>query len=330
MDSFYDPIFANYNLKIKDNYDLIFENTLTGNIDTDVEILNQSYNGKNILLMYDTNPVWWFEDYFARLAEQVNYVYLASANLANFWNQDPKIVYFPTFLLTQKNHDNHQSFEKSYRFSFLSNKPRLHRIYFYYVVRNYITDNDVFSVNNSAFNRDWWYQQFKSDMLTTIGDYYPEIEETLPFITDNAHKCNLQLNTLGDLINDHSNKHIAYNAYFNVTGETDNTPGKIFVTEKTWKAVRSGTLPIFLDIDSFDYMAKLGFNFENEINIKKTYLDKVRHLKDCFKNISMLDAKDVYQRNLSTVKENIKLYHSNHLLNKFIDQIYAKLDLTIP
>lgn len=328
INNYYEKIFNAFNLDVLNKYTLVHEDYLSGEIENDVSLLSNT-SDKKILLMYDSNPNWQFEDYFLKLSERVDNVYLSSSNLLNLWGDHPRIVYFPTFYFTQLQETNYQTFNKEYRFSFLSNKPRFHRIYFYHVVKDVISDDDCFSVNNQAFDGGWWKDMYINDMRKTIGIYDKTIEGGLPFITHNAYECNKKLNTIGSLTNDHSNKHIAYNSYFNIIGETDNTVGRVFLTEKTWKAVRSGVLPIFMEYgNAFDALERIGFDFENEINIKNVnYIDKVSHIKKCMDTNVMNNAKMIYNNTLHQIENNIKRFSDDNLINLFTKHIRNKLNV---
>lgn len=313
-------------MDVLNKYTLVHEDYLSGEIENDVSLLS-NIGDKKILLMYDSNPNWQFEDYFLKLSERVDNVYLASSNLLNLWGNHPRIVYFPTFYFTQLQETNYQTFDKEYRFSFLSNKPRFHRVYFYHIVNDVISDDDCFSVKNQAFNGGWWKEMYINDMREAIGTYDNSIEQGLPFITQNALICNKELNTVGSLTNDHSNKHIAYNSYFNITGETDNTFGRVFLTEKTWKAIRSGVIPIFLEsCSTFDALERIGFNFDNAVNIKAvSYLDKIEHIRKCMSELSMQDSKNIYSAELQYIKQNQAMFYDTKLLNIFRNHIRDKL-----
>lgn len=349
MKSLYEKIFKAFDLDVLNNYTLVFEDYLqtpnlgpkdkhesdkqvleriSGNIENDISLLSELGDNK-ILLMYDSNPNWHFEDYFLKLSERVDNVYLASSNLLNLWRDHPRIVYLPTFYFTQLQKTDYQTLDKEYRFSFLSNKPRFHRIYFHHIVKDVITDDDCFSVNNQAFGGGYWKEMYINDMNEVIGTYDNSIEQGLPFITQNALICNQESNTVGNLTNDHSNKHIAYNSYFNITGETDNTSGRVFLTEKTWKAVRSGVIPLFLESGSiFGALEKVGFNFENEINIKDVnFIDKVVHIKKCMQTYDMHKSYKLYNNELPNIKKNKERFYDIELQNIFINHVRRKLNL---
>ena len=331
MDSYYKEIFDLFNLDVLDNYTLVHENTLSKSLDSDVAYLQDLVNstGKKALLMYDNNPVWDMEDYFLLLSSQFSDVYLSSANLNNLWSEHPNIVYFPTFYFTQLKHTNYQTYTKEFRFSFLSNKPRFHRIYFYYITKNNISNTDCVSVNNSAFDGQWWKESYVRDMYNAIGKYDKSIEAGLPFATANTLECNIKLNTIGSRTNDHSNKHIAYNSYFNVTGETNITPGRVFLTEKTWKAVRSNVIPIFLESSStFNALERLSFSFDNIINIKTDdYLSKVNHINQCMGAMSISGAKSFYDTQIPRIEQNVSRFYDTNLAKLFKDHICDKLKI---
>jgi len=308
-------------------FTLVHENELSKNLESDLNIL-QKYKHKNVLLMYDSNPVWDFEEYFLELAEHTDNVFLSSANMLNLWGSHPKIVYLPTFYFSQVQHKNFQTENKNYRFSYLSNKARFHRIYFFHRVKEHMIEEDVFKVSNDAFRRDWWKQKYNFEMKKWLGKEDKTIEESIPYESENSILCNQQLNTFDDLTNDHSNRHIAYDSCFNITGETDIEKGYVFVTEKTWKAVRSSVIPIFLESsDTFDSLSELGFNFENEINIKTDFMSKINHIEECMVKYTLEDSIKYHRSHMSVIKINMSRFYDDKLKNIFVSHIKDKLKL---
>lgn len=314
-------------MDVLSKFTLVHENELSMDLQSDLITLEQ-YKDKNVLLMYDSNPVWDFEKYFLELTKHTENVYLSSANMLNLWNDHPKIVYFPVFFFTQLQEPNFQTKDKNYRFSFLSNKARFHRIYLYHKVKDIISNDDVFKVSNDAFRRDWWKQKYIFEMKKTLDYYDKTIEESLPYETENSILCNKQLNTFDDLTNDHSNRHIAYDSCFNITGETDIEEGYVFVTEKTWKAVRSYVIPIFLESsDTFNSLKELGFDFENEINIKTDFMSKINHIEECMIKYTLEDSIKYHKSQISIIKSNMNRFYDDKLKNIFISHIKDKLKL---
>ena len=332
MQTFYEDIFNAYDLDILSKYTLVFNDSISGVLKNDLELLNEINNktDKKLLLMYDHDPQWQAEEYFLTLYKHNKNVYLSSADFNNYFSSHPNIVYFPTFYFTQLVHTNYQTIPKKYRFSFLSNKPKFHRIYFYYIVKNNInTSTDCFSVNNEAFGRKWYKERYIQEMTKTLGFYNPVMEQTLPYITSNAEKCNQELNTINDHSSDISNKHIAYNSYFNIVGESDNDPNKVFITEKTWKAIRSKVVPVFLNSDyMFNAMSTLGFTVVNEINISGVnFVDKVSHINKYMKDCTIDDISKLYAKQYTNVNNNFEHFYSSALKNIFVTYIRDKLKI---
>jgi hypothetical protein len=326
---FYKKLFDTFDLDILSNYYIICEGELSTDIEVDLVTLHNIANTtkKKILLMSDSNPNWAFEDYFLILSKRFDQVYMFSADLMNLWKSHPKIVYFPTFFLTQLHEKNHQTYDKSYRLSFLSNMPRFHRIYFYYKVKDVVTDDDCFRV--TQLKEGLWRRDYVVDMKSVLGHYDNAVEKVLPFETHNSFVSNCKLGPHNEVMpNDiNTNAHIAYDSYFNVTGESILTAGKVFLTEKTWKAVRSAVIPVFLETnDIFNSFERLGFKFDNAVNIKAvSYLDKIEHIRKCMSELSMQDSKNIYSSELQYIKQNQAMFYDTKLLNIFRNHVRDKL-----
>jgi hypothetical protein len=167
------------------------------------------------------------------------------------------------------------------------------------------------------------------EMKNELGYYNIEMEKSLPYATINAIECNRRLNTIGNHSSDTSNKHVAYNSCFNIVGESDNNPFRVFVTEKTWKAVRSKVSPIFLDSDlMFNAFQRLGFLFENEINLSGiSYVDKVDHINEYMRDYTMDSIVSIYNDQYSAIEHNYNRFHSEDLKNIFVNHIRDKLKI---
>ena len=241
----------------------------------------------------------------------------------NLWGAHPNIVYFPIFYLEQLRQPNYQDYKKKYRISFLSNVSRFHRIYFYYTVKNSITNDDCFSIADFSSEE---YHFYKNDMEDMLGYYEGDIERTIPFITNNANAYNNSIGKTSFI--DFTNKHIAYASYVNVVGESDITAGKVFLTEKTWKAVRSGCIPVFFNPEYNIILKQVGFNFDNEINtIKSNYLDKINHLDNFMSSHSLDDVKKLHTSQRNAIKSNVDYFYSKDLKKLFNDHLRDKLNI---
>jgi len=325
--NYYIKLFDTLGLDISDMYWLVHEDTLTQNLSNDISLLKEiiSTTGKTPLLMYDSNPSWNFEDYFNTLYDNFKDVYLASADLKSMWGQHPNILYFPIFYLEQLTHTNYQNYNKKYRVSFLSNVARFHRIYFYYSVKDFIDNNDCFSVKD--FTNDFEIECFKNDMMNILGVYDKNIECTIPFATKNAVICNNLNNTTDKESIDFTNKHVAYESCINVVGESDITQNKVFVSEKTWKSIRSGCIPVFFNPQFNEVLNKLGFDTSNKFNTKLTYLDKIQHIKSFMSTDTLSSVIKDYNAQVKTVIHNVDYFYSDKLKNLFIRHLRDKLHL---
>jgi len=244
----------------------------------------------------------------------------------NLWSAHPNIIYFPIFYLDQLNRKNYQNYNKEYRISFLSNVARFHRVYFYYKVRHSINHaTDCFSVRGITSAERLFYQ---TNMKHIIGKYDTEIEKNIPFATPSASTCNEINNTLNKKIIDNTNQHTAYNSYINVVGESDISIGKVFLTEKTWKAVRSRCIPVFFDPAFNVVLKKVGFNFDNEVNaVKLNYLNKIEHLNNFMSTRTLLDVEKIYTSQQSTIEQNVNYFYSDALKKMFAQHLRDKLKL---
>ena len=96
------------------------------------------------------------------------------------------------------------------------------------------------------------------------------------------------------------------------------------MSEKTWKAYRSGCLVInFGPENSTDALRDLGFAIWNEFDQTGSHEHKTRLIIDLMKRD---DIEHLYQQNLPMVQHNVALYNSDAFLKKFAQMAIDKLE----
>jgi len=98
------------------------------------------------------------------------------------------------------------------------------------------------------------------------------------------------------------------------------------LSEKTWKAYRSGCLVInFGPEKSTDALKDLGFEIWDQFDQAGTLEHKTRLIIDLMKH-SETDIEYFYQQNLPMIKHNLELYNSDAFLKKFAQMAIDKLE----
>ena len=229
----------------------------------------------------------------------------------------PNVAPWPCFPFYQQQEKNYQlGRSKTHRVSFLSGSSRYHRIKLFYDIRPYITPEDVIVINKIGnfpasvpYNalslgqiEQWWHDLpyvNRKEFLdyTGAGDTPPEKQEF--------------------------NQHPAFEACVNITGETC-WNDQVFLSEKTWKAYRSGCLVInFGPANSTDALRDLGFEIWDQFDQTGTHEHKTKLIIDLMKRD---DIEHLYQQNYPMVEHNVALYNSDAFLKKFAQMAIDKLE----
>ena len=98
----------------------------------------------------------------------------------------------------------------------------------------------------------------------------------------------------------------------------------MLLSEKTWKAYRSGCLVInFGPANSTDALRDLGFEIWDQFDQTGTHEHKTQLIIDLMKRD---DIEHLYQQNLAMVEHNVALYNSDAFLKKFAQMAIDKLE----
>jgi hypothetical protein len=98
----------------------------------------------------------------------------------------------------------------------------------------------------------------------------------------------------------------------------------VLLSEKTWKAYRSGCLVInFGPEHSTDALRDLGFEIWNQFDQTGTHQQKTELIIELMKRD---DIPNLYQQNSAMVKHNVALYNSDEFLKRFAQMAIDKLE----
>lgn len=325
-------LFDHLGLDVRDQFVFVNEHAITWECDRDLDYLGKMLrdHGKRLLLAFDTNPTTIFDPSHTRqylLDLTANFgdrVLLLSHNLAHLFEPCAEI-YFPYFLVQQQQEKNLQILPKVYRFSFLSNQPRFHRLWLYQQVKESIIDHDCFAVHFDA-NTKRNHHFIMSYCRHLLGEE-KDLSADLPFF--HAHALDPFARSLpADRSRvDWSNAHEAYRAVYNITGESTCEDQQIFFTEKTWKSIRSRCLTINLGSGHANqYLSRLGFLTDHDIDLPLP--DKVKWISERMATMTMTDALDQYQRYQHVIEHNFQRFYSEDLLRLFRGYLRDRLKIS--
>jgi len=119
------------------------------------------------------------------------------------------------------------------------------------------------------------------------------------------------------------NKHPAYTACVNITGETLGHGTQVLPSEKTWKAYRSGCLVINYGIqDMPDALENLGIEIWKEYDISQPSDVKCSKIVELFQRD---DIEDLYHQQRSMIEHNQNLVNSMSFAKKLAQTAVEKL-----
>ncbi len=208
------------------------------------------------------------------------------------------------FQLMEHNHQ--QSHLKTHRVSFLSGSSRYHRVKLLHDIQPYVTDQDIIIVNQIGDFKDslpagWWDQlpwTNRPDLFDYVGTSgYPPLME--------------------------QNNHAAFAACVNINGETSHTD-QVLLSEKTWKAYRSGCLVVNYGPDQATVALKdLGFEIWDEFDQVGSH----EHKADLIVNLMQRDdIEDLYQKNLGMIEHNVAWFNNKSAIKKVTEMAVEKLE----
>jgi hypothetical protein len=307
----------------KDKWDLI-----------SAEVLQTALrNNKPVLIVYIMNPLGADRAYFLKLCNVLKESGISAkvltSNIHDLFTDDDFFVYFPNFWDCIEYGTSAHAIKK-FRFSGLSARGSFHRVYFFNKIKDSISDADLFSIRNVTVD-EWEYEFMKSN----LGYIDKSIENVAPFmskalVNNHLHDRFIDIdgvnNWLGCSCN---NSHLAYSACFNIPGETSMDAKEGFITEKTWKAITAGSLPLYYESPEHGtILERLGFRVHNEINVKDLkFDDKINHIVRCMQTYSFDDIHDIYQHHIDDTHHNIETFYSTELKELFANHVMDKLEL---
>jgi hypothetical protein len=268
--------------------------------DANVIMRCRAETGRFPVLTLDSNP----HDVETYLAKLENYI---DPGLFFVFNSDIRVerstrlnvAPWPSWLINQHLQKNCQTdLNKSKRISFLSGVPRYHRILLFKQIKPYVRDTDVVVIN--TFSKPMY--QNTIPIANNNLEVMQWLDE-LPWSNCNTYFDTPQEETCANL--NGWNNHVAYNACINVTGETV-VGDQMFISEKTWKAYRSGCLVVNYGANEIDkWLTKIGLEVWQDY--KQTNKTQIENIVDLFKRD---DVEHLYQKNFDKILYNTNLVNS--------------------
>ncbi len=284
--------------------------------DANVIMRCRAETGRLPVLALDSNP-YDIETYINKLE---NYI---DPNLFFVFNPDIRVERstrlnvspWPSWLINQHLHENCQiNLNKTKRISFLSGVPRYHRILLFKKIKPYVRNTDVVVIN--TFSKSMFENTIPiSDKNLEVMHWLDE----LPWSNCDTYFDTPQEEVCAYL--DGWNTHIAYNACINITGETV-AGDQMLISEKTWKAYRSGCLVVNYGINEIDkWLTKIGLQvWEDYKQTDNTQLDNIVNL---FKRN---DIEHLYQQNFDKITYNTNLVNSLNFAKHLAESAIEKLN----
>ena len=145
---------------------------------------------------------------------------------------------WPSWIVNQQLEHNYQiGRSRQHRVSFMSGTARYHRIRLWYEARDLIRPEDVWVINK--FSAGCLYDDCAS---LSEAQWAESLLDQLPWSNNQAFLD--QSSTNSCVMSCGQNDHAAFSACVNITGETSPSTSQLLITEKTWKAYRSGCMVI--------------------------------------------------------------------------------------
>jgi hypothetical protein len=296
-----------------------------------LDIVKQNYfdNKKPQLVLADSNPVSvsTLKKFLSQTREAGVPVKILTGNLLDVFNGNPDLVYYPMFYVRQQHESDFQPVDKKFRFSFLSGQARFHRLYLYQQCKQHITDQDCFAVNTNNVNDQENF--IKTEMLKMLR-HAVDLTADTPFISSMAAADEYtkifksQPNSA-----DYTNQHPAYSAMFNITGESNTHPDQVFLSEKTWKAIRSRCLTMSLGNNgTVDCLQRLGFELPREVDPELSLLEKIQFIVHRMQSWDIEKCSIIYKKHINTINHNVDRFAGPELKTFFTNQIKEKLAIS--
>jgi hypothetical protein len=256
-------------------------------------------------------------------------VIILSSDANDMFDQSNNQMYFPSFLLHQilnsRQFDTPNNNRKFFRFSFLSSQIRFHRLWLFQCAKSFITDRDCFVVHKTN------YRDYDSNFAMTHSKQYlgyaTDLYQDIPYYSIGSQDkfVDIFANDAGNG-GDHNIDHPAYSAVFNITGETSVESDQIFISEKTWKPIRSMNLPLCLGNPNTNSMLQ-RWGFETGHDRDLPFLEKIQWISTIMRDWDYAECLKFYNHHEDIVKHNYHRLHDAGLLKQFRDYILPRLKL---
>jgi hypothetical protein len=290
------------------------------NIHSQCQLLQRAYleTHRIPVICMDTNPFNNLDQLAADLVQStdVPFFILGCDARANVYTHD-RVGYWPFWLINQQQERNYQtSVDPQHRISFLSGIAKDYRLQLFSQIQPWITDQDVVVINrlNTVNQVDQQYNKLLSTLPWSNKSQYLDIPNNSTYIHQSQQ-----------------NDHAAYSACVNITAETvayniapDHDYDSLhFISEKTWKAYRSGCLVVNYPIDSLpNTLAQHGIQIWQEYDVCTTPNKKIHHIIDLFKQH---DVFDLFDSRLEITKFNQHQVLSKTFAHNFADTAVRKI-----
>jgi hypothetical protein len=273
--------------------------------------------GRFPVLCLDGNPCP-LEQHYAEICQHLDprSFFVFHPDIRPELSTQPNVAPWPSWPFFQRQEVNYQQDRpKTRRVSFLSGSLRYHRVKLLYDIKPYVLDSDVVVVNKIG---DFFWHLPKAVDTNLLEQWLQD----LPYAN---RKEFLDYTGAGDTPPEGQqfNAHLAFEACVNITGETC-WNDQVLLSEKTWKAYRSGCLVInFGPANSTDALRDLGFAIWDQYDQTGTHEHKTQLIIDLMKRD---DIEHLYQQNLPMIKHNVAWYNSDAFLKKFAQMSIDKLE----
>jgi hypothetical protein len=274
--------------------------------------------GRFPVLCLDSNP-YPLERHYSEICQHLDpdSFFVFHPDIRPELSTQPNVAPWPSWPFCQRQEKNYQQDKpKTRRISFLSGSMRYHRVKLLQDIRPWITDQDVVVVNR--IGNFYWHLPTRHANLLQMDQWLQD----LPYTNRSEF---LDYTGTGDKPpqGQQHNRHPAFEACVNITGETC-WNDQVLLSEKTWKAYRSGCLVInFGPANATDVLRDLGFEIWNQYDQTGTHEHKTALIIELMKRD---DVEYLYQQNLAMVQHNVELYYSDRFLKHFAQMAIDKLE----
>jgi hypothetical protein len=273
--------------------------------------------GRMPVLCLDLNP-YNVETYLDELKKHIDSknFFVFNPDIRAEHSPRKNLAPWPSWLINQHLHENMQiGREKTHRISFLSGVPRYHRINLFRQIQPWVKNNDVVVVN--LFSKARFWNTIPKNLHNDVHDWLTDLpwsNKSEYFDTDQS--CLVA--------NEQAwNRHPAYSACINITGETIGYGTQVLPSEKTWKAYRSGCLVINYGIQHMPTaLENLGIEIWKEYDISQPSDVKCHKIVELFQRD---DIEDLYHQQRHMIDYNQNLVNSMSFAVKLAQPAVEKL-----